>query len=143
MSSVGLPEMAYPSFASPIARFAPSIAPDAYKSNVRHIRFGAAGRLASGEMRWQSSEVVETVIRLVYSGLTRSELDEFMNQSGSGFFDRACDESFEYKDEAGEIAQVRFRQNAPIISAVAENNLYELAPIELIKIAPVSSQAAR
>lgn len=124
------PQMAYPSFASATATFAPSVWPLREGGRMRTC-FGALARTAGGTLVAQSSPVTEERITLSYRALSLAEADGFAGPGGTGFFHTVGERIFQYKDYDGSIRHVRFASRSAHIAPEGENR-FSLAPIEMV-----------
>ncbi|MBI4665367.1 MAG: hypothetical protein HY751_03030 [Nitrospinae bacterium] len=125
------PEMAYPSFASATATFAPSRWPAIEGAGFTFIRFEAEGRSAGGSFFRQTSPVTERRIQLTYKFLTTAERDSFMSPSGSGFLATAGGALFEYRNHDGSVHQARLA-SVSVDSFPTGPGRWTLGPIELL-----------
>lgn len=124
------PQMAYPSFASATATFAPSVWPLRAGGYARS-GFGAMARTAGGTLIAQSSPVTEERITLSYHALSRAEAEGFAGPGGTGFFHTVGQKEFQYKDYDGSIRQARFASRSAHIAPDGQSR-FSIGPIEMV-----------
>ncbi|MBI5816693.1 MAG: hypothetical protein HZB29_13910 [Nitrospinae bacterium] len=131
MSAETIPAMAYPSFASATATFAPAAWPVRDSGGLSFERFEADARTAGGVFIKQSSPVVEKRVSLTYRMFTTAERDAFASPAGAGFLYSVNGASFEYRHSDGSIHSARFVSGAAV-STPAGAGYWNLGPIELV-----------